>query len=327
MKPVIAACILVLLTPSAPAAGVDKAALQVYLPRDISVDCGTMTLGMVAIVRGSDKALVAKAEAVTLGRSPWPKEHLVLDRPTILSRLAGSSVDVAKVTITGAPRVRVTGKAKVIPPERLRRCADALIKSRPPESNGAVWHIVRSPAEMVLTVVEEPQLQAELARNAPRNHLIVNVVARAGGKEIASATVVYRRGYRVRRAVAAKEICPGQKIMPEHVTIETVTALAPQATDWCPPYGMVSSARIQPGTVIRPGLVRPVGRAVVVRRNQTVLMRIAGPGFTISARGLALQDGRPGDVIRVRNMDSKRIITGRVTPEGLVEPVVEEKTR
>ena len=51
------------------------------------------------------------------------------------------------------------------------------------------------------------------------------------------------------------------------------------------------------------------------------------PGFTISGTGLALQDGRPGDFIRVRNVDSKRIVVAKVTADGTVAPVIEEKKR
>jgi len=65
--------------------------------------------------------------------------------------------------------------------------------------------------------------------------------------------------------------------------------------------------------------------AVVVRRNKTVQMRIQGLGFIIVATGQALEDGRPGELIKVRNADSKRIITARVGFDGTVSPVYNNK--
>ncbi len=323
MKRAAAAIILMLLLPAGPAAGADDGKLHVYLPRDITVDGGTMTLATVAIVRCADKELAEKARAVALGRSPLPKERLVLDRPTILSRLASSGIRGVQVRITGASAVRVSGKAKIISAETLRRCAEELIKRQPPQPAGGVWQFVRGPAEMVLAVATEPELKAELAGGSPRHHLAVKIVARVGGKEVASATALFRRMYRTRRAVAVRVIRPGQKIMPEDIKIETVMTTTPQQADWTPPYGMVPRARILPGTVIRQGLIGLVGRAIAVRRNQKVIMKIIAPGLAITARGLALEDGRVGESIRVRNTDSQRIVVAKVASDGTVTPMIE----
>jgi len=50
-------------------------------------------------------------------------------------------------------------------------------------------------------------------------------------------------------------------------------------------------------------------------------MRIAGPTFVITSQGSAMQDGRTGDYIKVRNIDSKKIVTAKVMFDGTVEPV------
>ena len=125
-------CVLLLLASSAPPAGSGKAALVIFLPRNVSVGSGTMRLGDVSIIRGADRKLTAKAEAIPLGRSPWPKERIVIDRRTVLGRLASSGIPGPKVQITGARAVTVTGKQSVIPAERIRRCAQAYLKANPP---------------------------------------------------------------------------------------------------------------------------------------------------------------------------------------------------
>ena len=60
---------------------------------------------------------------------------------------------------------------------------------------------------------------------------------------------------------------------------------------------------------------------IVVKRNQGVVMRIAGPTFVITGQGTAQQDGHTGDYIKVRNVDSRKIVTARVMFDGTVEPV------
>jgi len=44
-----------------------------------------------------------------------------------------------------------------------------------------------------------------------------------------------------------------------------------------------------------------------------------GQMFEIRAKGLALQDGAIGETIRVKNIDSRKILTGTITAPGVVE--------
>ncbi len=54
--------------------------------------------------------------------------------------------------------------------------------------------------------------------------------------------------------------------------------------------------------------------ALVVKQGQLVLLTVSqGKGFSISARVQAMQDGKMGDQIRLKNLESGRILTGIVT--------------
>jgi len=63
--------------------------------------------------------------------------------------------------------------------------------------------------------------------------------------------------------------------------------------------------------------IRPV---VLVKRGQMVLISVGqNQGFQISARVEALQDGRFGDQIKLKNRESGRILTGQVRGPNLVD--------
>lgn len=66
---------------------------------------------------------------------------------------------------------------------------------------------------------------------------------------------------------------------------------------------------LRPGVPIRSQDVRP---ALLVRRGQMVLLTVGQGGFMISARLEAMQDGRMGEQIQLRNRESGRIMTGVV---------------
>lgn len=73
---------------------------------------------------------------------------------------------------------------------------------------------------------------------------------------------------------------------------------------------------LRPGMPVRPYDVRPV---LLVRRGETVTLSIAqSPGFVISAQVEAMQDGKLGDQIRLKNRDSGRIVSGVVRGANLV---------
>lgn len=67
---------------------------------------------------------------------------------------------------------------------------------------------------------------------------------------------------------------------------------------------------VRPGTPLRSQDIRPT---VLVKRGQMVLLSVGqAQGFQISARVEALQDGRFGDQIKLKNRDSGRELSGRV---------------
>ena len=74
---------------------------------------------------------------------------------------------------------------------------------------------------------------------------------------------------------------------------------------------------VRPGVPLRSHDIRPT---VLVKRGQMVLLSVGQPqGFQISARVEALQDGRFGEQIKLKNRDSGRELSGRVLgPNQLV---------
>ena len=68
---------------------------------------------------------------------------------------------------------------------------------------------------------------------------------------------------------------------------------------------------VQAGVPLRGHDVR---RAVVVKQGQSVTLTVGqGNGFSITARVEAMQDGKIGDQIRLKNPESGRLLTGIVT--------------
>lgn len=86
--------------------------------------------------------------------------------------------------------------------------------------------------------------------------------------------------------------------------------------------GLTSKRALQPGKPLtRSELVQPV----LVKRDQPVVIVSHMAGITASMPCTALKNGRKGDVIKIRNTSSQRIISGVVEETGIVATLTAEQ--
>jgi flagella basal body P-ring formation protein FlgA len=57
----------------------------------------------------------------------------------------------------------------------------------------------------------------------------------------------------------------------------------------------------------------------LVQAGQHVILLATTPQLQVRMKGKALADGTRGDIIKVRNLRSKRVVEGVVTHAGIVE--------
>lgn len=72
-------------------------------------------------------------------------------------------------------------------------------------------------------------------------------------------------------------------------------------------------------TVSRAPVVPGADNPVLIKPRDVVTLTARVGGVRLVTRGEALQEGRAGDRVRVRNIDSKREVVGRVVERGVVE--------
>ncbi|MBE7928133.1 flagellar basal body P-ring formation protein FlgA [Pseudomonas saudiphocaensis] len=79
--------------------------------------------------------------------------------------------------------------------------------------------------------------------------------------------------------------------------------------------GLTAKRRIRAGQTITPTLLE---QSMAVKRGQPVKIIASHDGIEASTSGEALADGQPGDVIRVRNVRSEKVIDAKVLEAGVV---------
>lgn len=303
-------------TPSADA----EPAVRIYLPRTKTVDKATLTLNDIAIISGRDDALAARIRDIKLGRSPFAGESITLTRQTVLSQLGAAQISGDTVSVIGSSETRVHRKATDISTDDIVAAAEAFLKASPPA--GAIrWKLAHQPQDIAIPQADGATLRCELDASAPAGQVHIRVTLATDEKVLASRLVMFRLSYQTKQLLAAKDINPGETITPANTTLETVEVSRPPSEVYTPPFGKRARAHITPGSVITDSHVHMPQPEVVIQRNETVRLKIQGKGWSITALGQALQNGRVGDTIRVRNLDSRQIIVGQVDASGVVIPM------
>jgi len=304
----------------------DAAELRIYMPRHQAVSSSTLALGAVCIVRGSDPRRVRQAEQVRLGRGPFSREEMKIDRGLILGRLAASGFSRGNIRFSGARTVVVTPKEQEIDASRFVAAASALLADKKPCTEKARWRLAGPVEGVSIPSGGKVKLSAAVAQGPANGRATVRVDVTRDGQAAASCELAFAKAYTWRQAVARKAIAAGATITESNVAVEAITRPRRQEA-WANPYGMLAARPIAAGAAIAQGLLVSPKPALAFERNAIVRIRMDLGGFSLLAKGTALQAGRVGQTVRVQNIDSKRIITARVRADGTVVPLLEESRK
>lgn len=298
----------------------DGETLRIHLPRQITIDTQTPTLGQIAILRG-DEAQVAQAEKITVGRLATADQTLTITPDIVRSRLACSGIDTARVTLTGAEEMIVTRNCRQISGQQFADAAAAFLKDNLPDPSICETKAVRLP-NSVLAPGSSDTLTFESHLVSLRgNQCKVRTTALCDGSAVASCETVFLCGYKTRKIVAAAPIVRGQTLTQDNVTVTDDVAARPQPADWTAPFGQVAKRDFAVGDEIPSHLVAAPQPEVLLKRNQTVTIVINRAGFVASAIGTAMEEGVCGQLVKVKNIDSQKVIVAKVIDNGTVEPV------
>ena len=143
----------------------------------------------------------------------------------------------------------------------------------------------------------------------------------AAVRNLPAGTVLYGDDVKfLRRAVvSARFIERGKRLDPTDLRVDHIaTRLAANAItdDLSSVVGGETLRSYEPG---EPILTNTIRAAVMVKRGDLAVLRIGVAGLSVTVRAEALQDGRKGESIKLKNRESGKVIMGRVI--GLNEVV------
>lgn len=291
------------------------------------VDEREVRVADVAAIDGGDAALRERIAQLDLADPPRPGQAVQVSREQIGFRIRIAGIDQRRFRLQGAQAARVTLGTCAVPEQEIVDAARQLVLSRLPGDPDDVAIEVARPIRGPVRVPGSKgnvRLDAELRwPQSPLGKVRVDVAISAGGTRKLVVPVDLNVRLYQNIAVSTRAIERGRPITEDMVRFDrrSIDNLSSYLTASDGPVGQRAKRPIAAGQALTKADLEPVPSEtppVVKQRDAVQLVARAG-GLRVTAAGEALQDGRPGETIRVRNVDSKIIVLGRVVDRSVVE--------
>src|SRR5262249_42342328 len=166
-------------------------------------------------------------------------------------------------------------------------------------------------------------LAAEVVSPSASGRIRVDVSLLINGQRRTQVPVFFDVSYFQQVAVARRRLNPGETLTEEAVAAQRLTLDKGESyLPWKDVLGRKAKTALLPGQRVTEADVDVGGggdETVLVKARDLVrLVARVGP-CQVTVTGEALQDGKAGQIIRVRNVDSSKIISGRVLDSNVVE--------
>jgi len=290
------------------------------LKAEALVDQDSVRLSDIATFSGTSENQVKTIGATVVARSPQPGQTRFVSTDYIRIRLKQAGVDTSSMIFKGPTDVRITRQAAAMPIQRIQRAVETAIRSRMPWKNEDVTisevtldETIQLPTGRLTYRIVPSRNEDYLGRTILALHLFVDgepvrkVWVNATISVMADVVTVIRplgkHAY-----IELADLSVERRDLSD-LSSDTVSRIEDA-------LGNRTTRMIYPQTVLQSGMF---ASPPLVRRGDIVkIVASAGP-MLITATGMVKQQGCKGEMARVVNTDSNRIITARVTGLGAVE--------
>jgi flagellar basal body P-ring formation protein FlgA len=298
-----------------PVSGAEK--IVINLKEQVSVQSNGIILKDVADLQGTDSDQLDKLAQTPLGAAPHLGVVVTLSRYQIIGFIQKAFGPIQTIDFSGAEAVQIKLKGRPVESEEIARLLKAyLIQTTP-------W----KESEIEIQSIEYPQ-GIELPPGEARLQVSSRLPVTGHGRilfpiEVTQDGQVLRNFWttakiRVNAGIltAAKSIRPGKVVGSEDVVQSAATIGDLHATYLRTPdeiLGKVSQRNFFPGDSLT---LEAFANPIIVKRGETVQLRLEKSGLVLTTSGRAEQDGRLGQTIKVRNLEFLTLLSAQVTGPG-----------
>ncbi|MFC1556555.1 flagellar basal body P-ring formation chaperone FlgA [candidate division KSB1 bacterium] len=272
-----------------------------------------VTLGDVADVRYSIEEYADRLEKIQLSIAPPVNIPLRLESRMIEYKLREHQVDIDQVRLSGAPGVEVTLESMTLPGDSLLKAALEFLEEAVKVPNGRrKIQFLRTPPSIAVPKRELSVKVSQHRIGRLKGTFTINVGIFNGDRQY-RVVPVYAQVQTFEPMIVAVKYIPMGKI----ITPEDVALIEGESTQYN--YDLVSDAALVVGKQAKisisensPVLLKNLDTPPLIKRGDLVSIELKRGNIVITCKGIANRDGRLGDTIPVKRLDSTQVYNARV---------------
>ncbi len=274
-----------------------------------------MVLGDIAYVSCNDPSLLERINNVFIGNTPWPGNIRRIEKDIIAARLADEGLELKAIVFGSATSSLVSVESVAVKGEEiLKKAKDYLLAKLSRSEGEIIIETDRPPADKLLPATEG-DVRFEISQiDANKDRGDVQLVVRIfiNDKQYSKIPVfftirVYEDVVVAKRKIDRNGILSDDDLLVKRLETTRLGSLT---------YGSIEELEgkravrfIQPNSPITQDIV---DNPPVMKKGDVVKVLIQANNFSVTAKGVAKEDGFLGKVIKVKNIDSNKELYGTV---------------
>lgn len=293
-------------------------ALEIRLRQQVEVAGDMVRLGELGEILGAEGGLQQALEPLELFAAPEPGGERQLSAAEISQMFAQKAAGMPEVRWSGAKTLTLKRPGQQFGPAQIEALIAQFLqqhKAKLPKAQ-VRFRISQPPAPFILPA---GKLSSEIIPSDPGllKSRSMTLIFRVDGRLL--KTLLVRGEMEAITAVvaAAADLERGSLLSATDLQLieRDLGGLRDPYRDPAELLGKKLKRPVRAGEILLPTMV---DIPAVIKRGDVVSMQLRGAGFSLSAQGIARQDGLVGETILVRNSNSRRDISCQVTGPGQV---------
>ncbi len=282
-----------------------------------------------AIIRLSDVAkwdeLSPLTEALAtqpVGQAPPPGETILLSSQNVKQYLLSNRSLAGDIRWSGSPTIQISRQGVTINADKIQAIIAEYISNN--KKNLPKADVTFIPNSMPLPFsIPTGNLTYDVIPSNPGilNSSSFSIIFKVDGKVVKNMSVRGKIEALANIVVAAESLKKGLVLQPQHLNIVSVNIneIANPEFDSHDLIGMQLTRTLATGSPVLGSMVEVLP---VVRRGQKVKIIVETGSLHLTTTGFAHSDGKIDQMIKIQNIDSNKMVHGRVTGPGVVEVIL-----
>lgn len=289
--------------------------INIDIKEQITLPEKQIVLGDVAVVACQNNALAKQISNIKMGQTPWPGNTLRIGKDIISMRLAAEGVGLSNVTFSGAEAVSVSVESiKLTGQEIAEKAKEYLIPRLPWDDEDVLVELERLPADMIVPKgqnnVRLEISDTDVNKDRGAIQLLASVIV--DDKVFSKFRVFFRVHIFENVVVTRKSLGRMETLKEGDIFLKRTETTNLAGITFNKVEDLIEKRTLRP---IRPYSVITfdmVETPPAVRKGDVIKLFIKKENFMVVTKGISKEDGKKGEVIRVKNFETHKELYGKI---------------